>query len=62
MQEERKYTSTQKFVIKPGGKIVVEWINPEFSDVIIDAVMSEEERESFLRTAIPGVEPRIWCG
>lgn len=53
--------SKQRFVIKPGGKIIVDWVNPDFSDVIIDAVMSKEERESFL-TTIPKIEPKIWCG
>lgn len=62
MSEEIERKSTQKFVIKPGGEIVVEWINPDFSDVIIDAIMSEEERKSFLSTRIAGIEPKIWCG
>jgi ribosomal silencing factor RsfS len=62
MQQEIDQKSTQKFVIKPSGKIVIEWINPDFSDVIIDAIMTKEERKGFLSTRIPGIEPKIWCG
>jgi len=57
-----KDNSKQRFVIKPGGKIIVEWVNPDFSDVIIDAVMSKEEREKFLASSVPEIEPKIWCG
>ena len=52
--------SKQKFVIEPGGKIIIEWVNPDFSDVIVDAVYSEEEKQQFLKHA--GPNPKIWCG
>lgn len=59
--DNKRKLSRQKFVIKSDGSIVVDWVNPDFSDVIIDTVMSKEDREKILSTNI-GDEPKIWCG
>lgn len=56
----------QKFIIKPNGEVVIEWINPSFSDVII-ALFPEEDRRvrsadgSCIDEKVFG-GPRIWCG
>ncbi len=60
MSEEIQKNSKQKFTIKPGGKIIVEWVNPDFTDVIVDAVYSEKEREEFFKQNGPNA--KIWCG
>lgn len=59
MSEEIQKNSKQKFIIEPGGKVVVEWVNPDFTDVIVDAVYSEKEREEFKQN---GPNAKIWCG
>jgi hypothetical protein len=52
---------TQKFVIRPNGEIFVDWVSTEFSDVIIDALYSEKERQQLLDLN-NGVLPKIYCG
>jgi hypothetical protein len=61
MFDNEKRLSRQKFVIKTDGTIIVDWVNPDFSDIIIDTILSKEERKKMLSTTI-GEEPKIWCG
>lgn len=51
---------TQKFVIRPDGSIYVEWVNPAFSDVILE-LYPEEQRQQMIKLNAPN-EPKIWCG
>jgi len=52
----------QKFIIKPNGEIVVDWVIPEFSDVIIE-LMPEERRKMYIEEGKrTGQGPRIYCG
>jgi len=55
--------SEQKFIIQPDGTIIVEWVNPDFSDVIIDALYSEKEKEEIYKLSKKTkLKPKIWCG
>lgn len=58
---DKKRLSQQKFVIKTDGTIKVDWVNPDFSDIIINAVMTKEQREDFIST-VDDNDPKIWCG
>lgn len=51
---------TQKFVIKPNGEIFVEWVNPAFSDVLLE-LYPEEEKQRMIDMNWPS-EPKIYCG
>ncbi|MDO8640054.1 MAG: hypothetical protein Q7R33_00755 [Nitrosarchaeum sp.] len=62
--KKKNLTSTkqQKFVIKPSGEVVVEWIDPVFSDVILE-LYPKKEREQFLElNKEAGTLPHIFCG
>jgi hypothetical protein len=50
----------QKFVIKPDGTVFVEWVNPAFSDVILE-LYPEDEKKKFLKLN-EGRQAKIWCG
>jgi hypothetical protein len=52
--------STQTFVINEDGSIFVQWINPEFSDLLLDTVYSKEERQELID--LNGDHPKIYCG
>ena len=59
---ETKPNKLQKFVIKPGGEIEVTWVNPAFSDVILE-LYPKEERDKFIELNKDSpLGPRIWCG
>jgi len=52
----------QKFIIKPNGEIVVDWVIPEFSDVVIE-LMPKEQRQRYIEDGKQsGKGPRIYCG
>jgi hypothetical protein len=61
MNLDKLVAPTQKFIIKPDGTIVIDWVSTEFSDVIIDALYSKEERQQLLDLN-NGVLPKIYCG
>ena len=51
----------QKFVIKPDGTIFVEWVNPKFSDIILE-LYPDDERKKFKELNAHDPNPKIWCG
>jgi hypothetical protein len=60
MNEFKEVESIQTFIINEDGSIFVQWINPEFSDLILDTVYSKEERQQLID--LNGDHPKIYCG
>jgi hypothetical protein len=54
--------STQKFVIKPDGEVFVEWVNPSFSDVVLELYPEEEKNKFIEMNKDSPLGPRIFCG
>jgi hypothetical protein len=52
----------QKFTILPDGSIDIEWVNPSFSDVIIELLPSEERQQIIDLNKKFGTQPKIYCG
>lgn len=52
----------QKFVILPDGTVDIEWINPAFSDVIIELLPEDRRKSLFELSEKFGTEPKIYCG
>lgn len=56
------HNEQQKFVILPDGSIDIEWVNPAFSDVIIELLPEEERNQLVEINKQFGLEPKIYCG
>jgi hypothetical protein len=54
--------TTQKFVIKPDGEVLVEWVNPSFSDVVLELYPEEEKNKLIELNKDSPLGPRIFCG
>jgi|GEM_PF-7037364 len=54
--------TTQKFVIKSDGTIHVEWINPDFSDVILELYPEDERKCIQEMNKDNPIGAKIWCG
>lgn len=52
----------QKFVILPDGSIDIDWVNPAFSDVIIELLPEQERQQLIDINRQCGTEPKIYCG
>jgi hypothetical protein len=52
----------QKFVIKLGGEIVVDWVIPAFSDVILELYPEQEKQKMIEMNKDSPLGPRIFCG
>jgi hypothetical protein len=53
---------TQKFVIEHDGAISIEWINPVFSDTIIE-LLPQKEQDTIKQLHVDmRIEPKIYCG